>query len=449
MTRYRHALLLLHLALLGAGCATGHDRRGFLPFYEEGTAQGERTWSVRPLWHHREVPRAELSESHFLWPVGLARREGRESLLRVLPLFQRTVRVDHLGYEDRDFFVFPVWFQGWSIDEGNYFAIFPVGGTLKGYLGKDTIDFWAFPAYARLVDAEQVSTHYAWPLVNVVGGEGWDGFRVFPFFGRYRHSDVDGRPAFDRRFYLWPFVHVHENNLNSAHPSRTLFVFPFYGAIDSENATRRTWLFPLFKYEEDRTRKRAELRCPFPIAVFGWSLDPVTEPYVKRDFWPLFGYRTTERYHRHFVLSPLERLERYDDGRHLNERRWVLPLWWDYRRLDRTTGVGRREWRLFPLVRYRRGEDGTVRVSALALEWFRDPQGFEQMWAPLWQLYTHHRDGPSGRTWTQALWGVYRGWQDPGDGSRGTSLLGGAWERTRDPEGRRRTRWLWFFGARD
>ena len=50
------------------------------------------------------------------------------------------------------------------------------------------------------------SCNILFPFVNWVEGGGREGFRIFPFYGHYRRTDLLGREVYDRHWVMWPFV---------------------------------------------------------------------------------------------------------------------------------------------------------------------------------------------------------------------------------------------------
>ncbi|MBI4568569.1 MAG: hypothetical protein HY719_09230, partial [Planctomycetes bacterium] len=160
------ARLLLFVLLLAplAGCGTG-----FFPFFhasreEEETPafealspliageDGEAGRQVRfsPFFSYLEDPERDRTQLDVLYPLLSHRTDGKSSATRLVPLayYKNLVRPD--GTYDWDAVLLPFLFFGDSNDadrEGAYLGVMPFGGTLKGFLGKEYIDFVLFPAY--------------------------------------------------------------------------------------------------------------------------------------------------------------------------------------------------------------------------------------------------------------------------------------------------------------
>jgi hypothetical protein len=393
---------LLWLAVVPVlGCVSPGGRADFLPFYRSRDTTGRKEVLIPPLLSSFTEKKASGRKDYrFLWPVGHYRTEGRESKFLLYPLFYNIKRVDHNGFIDHDYALFPLLFGGHSVDEGGYFTLLPFGGTLKGIGGKDEIVGVLPPLYIYMRDKEFHSYHYLFPFINRVEGGGRKGWRIFPFYGHYERWDEQGRQAYDRTFVLWPLLTLHRNNMNSAHPVDVFFFLPFYGRVKSDNVDRYTVLWPLFKYVDLKKEGFWELRAPFPVVIFARGKDR-----SRSDIWPLIGFKERPGFKRHFVLWPIERYEAQDNEEYRDEKLWILPIYWHYYRRWKEDGSYRKEVKIWPLFRYRRSRDGETAVSLLAPFWFKDPEAFEKIWEPLFRVYHNYRE-EDGTEVTTYLWGL-------------------------------------------
>lgn len=391
---------------------------------------------VRPFFGRRfRAP--DRRTLHLLWPLFQYRQRGGSWDVTALPLFYFIAHMDHYGFLDKDLMVALVLWWGESPDEGNYLTLLPFGGTLRGLLAKDRVVWVLPPLYVRLDDKGTVSQHVLWPVVNWIRGGGHSGWRVWPFYGRYtkrnppRPGEDEGRLRYVWTFVMWPFYTYQENLLDTDHPAITRVIFPFYGSIESEDYSETTYLWPFFKIREDRKTGTTEYRAPFPFVTYAVG------PSERRvDIWPLFGVYRRGDYRRHFVLTPIERYEEKNSPTERWYRFWLLPFWWDYYKIDKSTGATQREFSLWPLVRYERQMDGSVSVHAVAPEWFKDPGGYEKYWGHFFRVYRYYRE-PDGREESNFLWGVYDMKTDPAVGVTTRRLFGGLVELRRGADGDR------------
>ena len=133
-------------------------------------------------------------------------------------------------------------------------AIGPLGGTIRGLIGKDRIDYLLFPLWARLQDRSQISEHYLFPIAAVNDGPLRKGWRVFPFYGESQGFTSDGRTRDQSRTILWPFWNEKTSRLDTDNPIHSWWLWPLYGQIKSHARGLRSVLFPLW-WEEHGVRE--------------------------------------------------------------------------------------------------------------------------------------------------------------------------------------------------
>ena len=308
----------LLLASVG-GCVSPIDgARGLPPFYE---TQGSRletgsenvidedtetSWALRPLIHYRRGD--EERELSVLWPLFRSRRSPGREFDWLLPIAYRKLREEH-GNRDVDHVILPFLWWGNDTIEGRYFLFFPVLGRLKGIFGQDRMDWFLFPLYLGAFDAERESRHLLWPVINWIDAPNRGGGRFFPFYGRYTASTAEGKPKYDRRFYLWPLFHIHDNNLDTARPSHAWWFFPFYGKIESENFVRYSVLWPFYTFVRKKNPELGDtttFAVPFPFPII-FTRGPDQE---QNDFWPIYGSKRqrtgTGWSYRQYFLWPIQ-----------------------------------------------------------------------------------------------------------------------------------------------
>ncbi|MGE3163684.1 MAG: hypothetical protein AB7O52_02155 [Planctomycetota bacterium] len=428
---------LVGLCLL-SGCVSPIDGgRGLAPFFEvyPTDSPADTRWVLRPVVaYERTAARSDLT---VLWPLYRDTHEGAYRKQWLLPLWYNSVHPNPDGTKDWDSFILPLFFYGSDPAEGGYFLAFPIGGVIKGAFGQDSMTFALFPLYARIKDGTRTSNHWLWPVANHVHGPYHSGFRLWPFYGRYRATTQPSpgeraappQPKYDRRFYAWPFLHFQENNLDAERPLTTRWWFPFYGRTKSSNLSRTSILWPLYQYETN-DRKDSVSHSSF---VLGWNW--TRSPDLSRtDFGPLFGVRRTADRFRQFVLFPIERYERWSDGSRRGLDFWLLPFYRQHIRQDLREGTYESHTRLWPLFSHQRDADGSVRVNALELLPWDDPKRLDHLYSRFWRIYRYAgRGAQQGHAW-EVLWGVVRREVTPE--RRWLSILGGVYESTRSPAGR-------------
>jgi hypothetical protein len=407
--------------------------------WKESTVQ----WGVRPLFsvrQYRDVPPdgpAQFDVPYFAPPATLTGRGRRRpprsfgpdsrSALQVFalyPLFRhescepmsRTVfmplyydlqnRRKDVGWWHHWGF-FPLYFGGNTDARGRYHAVFPLGGVLKNWLGRDKIRFVLFPLYVHTTSGERDSYHILFPFIGWSTGGERPNWRIWPLVGRMQRHD---KPP--RWFFLWPFFWYTEDDDEDERPTTGGGVFPLWTWHKVGDVVRHNVLWPLFSYARNSETGRTDYVVPWPLLRIGSG-----PGYSRFQLWPLFGTFKDEHIRRSYWLWPLVRLER----RRTEHRRMNgTSLFIFYRSIERERVADDGEnWSdyenlLWPLWYYKRDRDGNSYFATLNLRGVPDPQGWDRLYSFLWRVYEHEERPPlessdSGR-WrsTRALWGMFR-----------------------------------------
>lgn len=414
------------------------------PFFEAAqSTQGWRLVAVRPFYSSLEDPAGGREREDFLWPLATRREIGSEESSRYLVFFH----FKH-GPEKPDrryrFWLLPFYFEGRDASGIHYRAVFPLGGTIREFLGRDEIRFVLFPirSTSRLNDLR--TSNWLWPLISETEGQGVHRARVFPLYGR---SVREG--AYDKLFVLWPFYTQVRYEYPGSRGSGFI-LFPLYGHIKLED--QETWWLipPFFRYTRGEKMNRVYMPWPFIQRDTG-----ETERLV---VWPLYGYRKYEGNQRVFIAWPIVWHERNQRGTEQREAWMVVPFYFHSVTAEAGAPPRKRYVKFWPFFSYRR--DGNASKFRMLELWpLADNGAVERNWAPLWTLYSSVRVGENVDR--ELLWGFHR------DHRRGAaerlwtlfpvwewhrSSAGASWELLEGLLGRERTnsgaRWrvLYFWG---
>lgn len=379
------------------------------PFHERAAASNAwvlSTW--RPFYSRVADPAEIRAAQDFLWPLATARALGRQSTWRCLLWFGFNHDLAAAAPRERTWLI-PFYFSGRDATGGAYRAIFPFGGTIREFLGRDEISFVLFPirSTSRLNDLH--TSNWIWPIYAQTRGPGVYRFRVFPF---YMRSVRDGQ--FDRRAILWPFwSHVRYDDPRA--PGEGYMLWPLWGRVRVTG--QDTWWFvpPLFKFAD--SEERTQINAPWPFVQYARSKHSGAAEaalfaagrapgYRKLFLWPLWGRKQMEHLDRTFALWPLLWWQTVDRPGALQERFVAAPFWFSEREVTVTNGaIAARRTKLWPLYSYSRRGDAS-RFRSLALWPFADAAAVERNWAPLWTVVSRQRNGEDCDT--EALWGLYR-----------------------------------------
>lgn len=393
----------------------GNERWRILgPFIEKRTlADGEVLWAVRPFFssiqHSAEYDRAY----DVLWPVWFYRmrtnpvvypaetggRPSAESWWRFAGFtYFRDWNIEdpHSRYS---LWVLPFYFQGRDEHGKPYAALFPVGGTIRDFLGKDESSFVLFPLtwYARI---NQVRTRaFLWPILSSTKGPGVERFAIFPFYGVSKR-----RTDYDKRFIMWPLL----TWARYGEPGATGYgyvIFPLFGHVKLED--QESWLVlpPLFRFSKGPSLN--QIYCPWPL--FQKSSGIVDKLYI----WPLWGRKTRGNRTTSFVLWPLYLTSRSYLMETRSHRVMVLPVVFLETKWRKTGDdaakqqeiMVSRTFKLWPLLSCRREKD-RFRFHFPSLWPFKDYEQIDRNYAPLWTLYSHSRCDAVSED--ELLWGLFQ-----------------------------------------
>ncbi len=441
---------------LAAACAAPDAEVQLAPLYARHTAPGfartevlggavrhevhgdDSIWALSPLWWYRRGADAAL-EADFLFALGRLRHDPDRPMTRVrlFPLgwWRGETRVD--GVRDTDWQLLFGLAGGGAAEDGgeDSFWVFPFGGVARDFLTYDEIRFALFPLWMRTEKDGVVTDHVLWPLLGRTRGRA-RGWRFYPFYG------VQERPGvYRRRSFLWPFVHVVEEDLDTGQPLRGWLVLLVGGHREQGDSEANSLLFPIVGWSrKPSTGYRAWQVYPFLKFVRGGG-----EGTETTRVWPLWIHYVAPDTEFESVLWPLFwwRRDRLEDG---GQRRaaWALPF----------VQLSRSRWpdggrahadRLWPLASDVSERDGS-RVRRLldpGLAPVLHPEVVSRNFGWIWEFWSD-RERPAAPTpWRERRgWlglyheveaGGHRRWSVPGlvgrwhepDGTTHTSLLFG------------------------
>ncbi|HOX08863.1 MAG TPA: hypothetical protein PK280_20885 [Planctomycetota bacterium] len=399
------------------------------PFAVGWSRPGNRVSIIRPLGCLQdEGPDSVRWDFRALWPVVWAARNGESGRFRIFPVVWWDRRVDRSGGEpvsNTYWAVMPVLWGGADSSRGKHFAVFPVGGLLKGKLGTKWIRFVAFPLWVDYEGQYYHSWNVVWPVFGAWSGPEARGWRVWPLYGV---DERDGR--YRRVFVLWPFGHHWQTALDAPHPAETWVAFPFWMRYRGDSLAYDSVLWPFFGRRQGLKpgNEFVEWHAPWPLiswttgrSVHGFKVFPFYGHRVgasgesRQVLWPLYvsgtadeGVKRVSTVTSAFVFRHVreEWLERTVDGRPV---RSLPPLPEERQRLaalrqpgayPEPAGRGVRpalpeETRsevstlLWPLFRYSRNEHGERFFTTLEPWWFRNRETFDRVYGPFFTIYRY------------------------------------------------------------
>lgn len=284
-----------------------------LRFGPEGTSH-----ALRPLYQHRAE--GEVTVTDALAPLGRRTRTPTRTHTRLWPLIWSADRRDGPDGPEWDAVLFPIVFTGAGPGpDDDYFAIFPLGGRIRGLFGLETFDFALWPLFMRTrMDVTERSTSWTVLLLGgwTTGGPRDGSWRILPFYRHRLRRNSQGELITDQHSVLWPFFTWGDDHLDEEQPSERVAFWPFYADETSEGWRRRTVLWPFFRFNDALEGDDHLVDAPWPF------------------------YRSArDGEHTTFRLFPFYARQDHPD---LHSRAWAIPFVWarDARERERDAGGG-------------------------------------------------------------------------------------------------------------
>jgi hypothetical protein len=365
-------------------------------FTYEGSPESEQI-TLRPLFSFTRGPRASRNQLSILYPLFVSHWEPTLTDYRLFGLITYTIDTEpHPDGWDRRFTIFPFVFYRYSHLRGARLSVLPFYADVDDFLGYQRIRMFLFPLYLRLEEALTTRTWLPFPFVSWSGGTLGSGYRIWPLYG----WDQDGET--DRYMYvLWPFYISREKHFTRPECEQQLIMFPFYSSIDSPTTYSRA--YGLFTHSIDRKAGTETWGFPWPLWLTQYELNSGKRTALR--LAPFYGDSHFGDLHSHFVMWPVYRWRSQDLEDYSYSRSDVF--WLLYRNIDEAqpqTRHRRHVRTLFPLYRAV-ADDDHEEMGTLALldALFPRNANIQQLYAPLWQLYTRERDADLPPRWSM-LW---------------------------------------------
>lgn len=376
------------------------------PIAEQQCIGSESRFAVRPLYTRETDDRGRTTRD-FLWPLATWRTWGDKTDWRFLCFFGHDENNAEPDGAYHAWFL-PFLFLGRDGKGEDYGAVFPLGGKINNFFGRDEVSFALFPLYWHSELNDLRTDHVVWPFFSRTTGTDTYQIRVFPLYGfASRSNDVE------RSFVLWP-IWSHMRDPRPKSKGTGFLLFPLCGHVKLAN--QETWMVlpPFFRHT--RTPAGTSGACPWPFVQ--WQSGPQDRFYV----WPLYGRRDSGNDRVTFWAWPFVWKGATKTGATERNRFRVFPVYAQEsvrRGLGGVTNVTDRYVSVWPVVSYNRVSNNS-QVRMLDLWPFRDTRPIERNLAPWWTLY--HRTRTENSVDSRILWGMVR-WSANRDGECYRSLF--------------------------
>jgi len=393
----------------------------FWVFYEYAEYSDKLTSVYRPFY--MEAADKENLFQASLMPLFFWRyKNERNDVTKAFFGFYESIEYKHTDQNiDYDNGFFPLFFYGNGIKASDkYLFIYPAGGNIRGKLGYERISPYIFPGaalffvfppsgiftlqtlfftlaslipvYTEFENKDYNGTAFFWPFIAWGNGDKREDFRILPF---YAHNSKAG--WYDNYQYLL-LINYRELYLRNDE-KYTFFFFPFFGKKWSKSGRMNSYtiLWPFFSWGYDLDKNEKSYNLPWPLVQIAHSDKPEMN---KRIFFPFWGEYKTSTYESMFATPLYFRIKNNSDYFKSEYHIISIIAWYfkrDYSYTHEYYGKSWRYFKLWPLVQAEWSNSGLYSVNVLSLFPFRDTDGYEKLYQPLWTLF-EYRVKPDGET---------------------------------------------------
>jgi hypothetical protein len=432
-----------------AGRDAGWSAAG--PFVAWRSTTQADIFSLRPLFTRFDRPAPQPDHWHVLYPLFNYYKTADGYHWNLFNLIDSS-RAHTTGEFRLTAFPF-VFARSSPVPDTSHFAVWPVGGTIRNFFGRQRIDFAAWPLWIRSQRGDETWYHFPYPFLRRMHGPSSSGFAIWPLYGQ---SHKEG--SYHKTFALWPVFYHHRYRLSDPEPVVHFGIWPLYTAESAPGLRSRSFVWPFFGYtrEYDPRPPYTETRWFWPFVVQGRG----DERHVNR-LLPVYAHEASTGYRKNWYLWPVLRTEQRDLGTVLERRNTLLYFVWQDIRQQAHTGSyhGRKTW-LWPLFGYWADGSGDRQFQLLDPlgTFFPHNEKVRENWSPLFAIYRYdHRAGSTRHSllWDLVVWqrtpdvaaafhlGPLFEWVDDGPAGH-WQLFKGLFGVRRLDDGSRRLRLLWI-----
>jgi hypothetical protein len=421
------------LVAAAAAFRASADETNYWPFYvmREDPAAHTQSWSsLGPLFFSGPGPGPEATHSEGFRPVYVRFVEWDKVTTDVLyPLFFYRQYSDSYkwsvfqlinhegmnadaakegGPKDQHFDVWPFYFSRVTDQPSDsYHAVFPLYGSVKGFLGYERLTWILFPVFVESVKKGTHTTYLPWPILRVMGGAS-KGFAAWPLV----YMTQGPGPA-RTNYFLWPFVW--DNTLEppvdsppGTTPGTEFGVLPLFTRETAPGYVSENFAWPFFGFTERTIPYRySERRYFWPFFVQGKGDTPGQERLVDR-WGPFYSYSYNQGTDSTWIGWPFWHRKTWVDGDiHQAKTQFFYFLYWsqDQTSVSRPSLAPAYKRHFWPFVSIWDNGAGRRQLEAPSLTevFFPDNPDMRSSWSPLFTLFRYDRQ-PTGDTRSSLLW---------------------------------------------
>lgn len=375
------------------------------PFIGNRALEDMEVLSLRPFYTYFNKE-AENDHWHILYPLWNVYEREHGYLSHGLNLLRFNRNRDRKLFHGE---LFPLLFyHNESGLKDDYYAFWPLGGTIKNRLFRDRIDFLLWPLYVKTRNKDETYYHFPYPFFRILQGPASSGAGVWPLYGEFSRKN-----DYRHRWVLWPLYYHYMDNLDEEVPYERCGLWPLYHRETAAGLKSESVIWPFFGYTRkfEPRKKYSETRYFWPFVVQGRG----EEKYLNR-LLPVYSHEKVPGEETWWYGWPLLKREKMKTEGFKRQRYTLLYFLFrdDQRSLEEQSS---RQTTLWPLLGYwdLNGEQRQWQVFDPLSIFFPGNEKVRENWSPLFAVYRYDRREDSVRH--SFLWNLFV-WKSGGDEDR-------------------------------
>ena len=370
------------------------------PFYEHAVAtNGETALAVRPFYGAVKSSNETRRTYDIVWPIAQRRYFADQSESRFLIFMSYHHELSNTNNGRHRLWLLPFWYSGIDVHGSNYWALFPVYGSIHEFIGRDTIDFTLWPIRSTSTLNDLHTSNWMWPFYSktTTTDDHIYRHRLFPFFA-YSHT----RGSFTKRSVMWPLWTSVKYEYPGEHGGGWI-LWPVCGRMNTD-MEKTLWIVPPF-FRFTTGKKLDRYYCPWPFVQIERGIDE-NKTYI----WPFWGRKHVGTVDSTFYLWPFIWNDYMERGWYRDHLFMIAPIYRHYVTIMKgekgaPSFTTEHQEKIWPVFNYRH-KDGASQFHLLDLWPLAENSHADLNWAPFWTVY--------GRTWlgkdldSRLLGGMYR-----------------------------------------
>jgi hypothetical protein len=342
----------------------------------------------RPLfWQHTH---RNQREDYFLYPLSrVSYREKEFQWFTFLGLWHY-----HRQFDQKKMYActfVPFYFSKKGMSEGDdYEAIFPLGGRVRNFLGRDSMEWFLWPLWVKTIRNDNVQYWCPWPFINRRCGSSGEGFALWPLGGHFCRRD-----RYEERYCLWPLIYERIYK----QPDRVVQkgFLPFFAYEKTARVEDLSIIWPLWGHRWETNPHYEERRILWPLWVQGNGEQKCIHRWA-----PFHTYSENKVHHiskEWFAWPFIKQMDWNEKGLKIHQEQCMYFLFWQQTQTNVDKNFLALKTHFWPIYSYWDNGQGHRQMQMLSLfeVFFPNNIAVQRIYNPIFALYRFEEQGHSRR----------------------------------------------------